>query len=90
MATAPPLSLRHFILRAEGRKLYREVLRTVRGLDAQTAEGVKQAARDQFAHYADETDVDKIRTIIADGQHSLDQMKGALGAASPTIRGKRR
>ena len=89
MSAAPP-SLRHFVLRAEARKLYREVLRTVRGLDKDTADGVLQAAREQFQMHVHETDVDQIRTLIIDGQHSLDQMKGALGAASPTIRGKRR
>ena len=79
-------SLRHFVLKSEGRKLYREVLRAIKGLDASTAAGVREAAREQFADHAHETDIDKIRILIVDGQHSLEQMKAALGCSSPAVR----
>ena len=54
-------SLRHFIMRAEARALYREVLRSVRGLDASTAAGVRQAARERFAENACETDLKRVQ-----------------------------
>ena len=69
------LTLQHFVLKSEGRKLYREVLRSLKGVDSATAAGVRQAAREQFDEHADETDLDRIRTLLVDGRHSLDQMK---------------
>ena len=83
---APPPSLKHFVLRTEGRKLYRDVLRAIKGLDAATAAGVREAARQQFDDSRDETDVDRLRILIVDGQYSLDQMKAALGGVSPSVR----
>ena len=83
-----PLSLKHFVLRTEGRKLYRDVLRAVKGLDAATAAGVREAAREQFDDQRDETDVERLRILLVDGQHSLDQMKAALGCVSPSIRSR--
>ena len=53
------LNLKHFVLKSEGRKLYRDVLRALKGVDEQTAAGVRQAARDQFKDHADETDVER-------------------------------
>lgn len=51
------LTLRHFILRAEGRSLYRDVLRSIRGVEPSTAAGVREAARERFAESAAETDL---------------------------------
>ena len=82
----PPLSLKHFTMQLEGRKLYRQVLRAIKGLDADTAAGVREAAREQFDSHRDETDVEKLRIHIVDGQHSLDQMMAALGGVSPGVR----
>jgi len=62
-------------MKSEGRKLYRDVLRTLKGVDPDTAAGVRQAARDQFNDNADETDLERLRTLIVDGRHSLDEMK---------------
>ena len=72
---AAPLSLQHFVMKSEGRKLYREVLRSLKGVDADTAAGVRQAAREQFAEHTHETDLERIRTLLVDGRHSFDQMK---------------
>lgn len=83
-------SLRHFVLKSEGRKLYRDVLRAIKGLDETTAAGVREAAREQFADHAHETDVDKIRILIVDGQHSLEQMKAALGCSGGGATTRRR
>ena len=86
MRQAAAFSLKHFVLKTEGRKLYRDVLRAIKGLDEQTAAGVREAARQQFDDHREETDVDRIRILLVDGQHSLDQMKVALGCVSPTVR----
>jgi hypothetical protein len=53
------LGLQHFVLKSEGRKLYRDVLRALKGVDASTAAGVREAARDQFADHEHETDIDR-------------------------------
>ena len=59
-------TLEHFVLRSEARKLYREVLRALRGVDPDAAAGVRLAAREQFAAHADESDVDRIRVLVGD------------------------
>ena len=81
MPPPAPVGLKHFILAAEGRKLYRQLLRAIRGLDAETAAAVRLDAREQFAMHAHERDVDKIGILLIDGQHSLKQMREALGTA---------
>ena len=74
-------TLQHFVLRSEARKLYREVLRAIRGVEPDTAAGVRLAAREQFAAHADEMDIERIRVLLVDGKHSLEQMRGALGTS---------
>ena len=69
------LGLQHFVMRSEGRKLYRDVLRALKGVDADTAAGVKQAARERFAEHTDETNLERLRTLLVDGRHSLNEMK---------------
>lgn len=86
VARAPPLSLKHFVMQAEGRKLYREVLRAIRPLDASAAAGVREAARQQFDDSKSVTDVEQLRILLVDGQYSLDQLRGALGGSSPGVR----
>jgi hypothetical protein len=82
----PALSLKHFTMQVEGRKLYRSVLRAIKGLDPGTAAGVREAARQQFDDHREETDVERLRIWLVDGQYSLDQMRSALGGVSPTVR----
>ena len=53
----PPLSLKHFTMQLEGRKLYRQVLRAIKGLDADTAARTR-SAQEQFDSHAGETDVE--------------------------------
>lgn len=76
-----PLGLKHFVLAAEGRKLYRQLLRATRGLDTETAASVRQSAREQFAMHAHERDTEKINILLIDGWYSLKQMMEALGTA---------
>ena len=78
---APLLTLQHFVLRTEARKLYRDVLRSLRGVDPETAAGVRSEARAQFAEHVAEHDIERIRILLADGRHSLDQMRQYLGTA---------
>lgn len=64
----------------EARSLYRSCLRSLRGLD-QAAE-VREHARQLFAASARETDVGRIRALLVDGRHSLDEMVKCLGTAA--------
>eukprot|EP00966_Prymnesium_polylepis_P045437 1052263-Prymnesium_polylepis.1 len=81
MAARPPPTLKHFVLRAEARKLYREVLRALKGVDKDTAAGVREAARAQFKDHEHEHNVEKIRCLIVDGRHSLDEMRSYFTTA---------
>ena len=74
-------TLKHFVLRVEAKKLYRDVLRALKGVDPGTAAGVKEAARAQFKDNEEEHDLERIRCMLVDGRHSLDQMRSALGTA---------
>ena len=53
------LSLKHFVLKSEARKLYRDVLRALKNVDEATSASVRQEARAQFSYHAHETDVDR-------------------------------
>jgi hypothetical protein len=55
------LGLKHFVLRSEARKLYRDVLRAIKGVDAETAAGVRLAAREQFDSHENEVDIERER-----------------------------
>ena len=57
MKKEPLLTLTHFVLRAEARKLYRECLRSLKGVDPATAAGVREAARERFADNAGVYDI---------------------------------
>ena len=81
------LTLKHFILQAEARALYRQVLRSIKGMDEATAQGVREAARERFAMHDDETDLSKIRMLLVDGKHSLDELKSCLGTVHGGYRG---
>jgi hypothetical protein len=59
MSSKPPPSLKHFVLRAEARKLYRDVLRVLKGVESGTAAGVREAARAQFEDHAEEHNVER-------------------------------
>lgn len=72
-------SLRHFVMKAEARRLYRDLLRALRGSDAATAAGVRAHARELYTLHASETDLEQIRILLVDGRHSLDELKSSLG-----------
>jgi hypothetical protein len=79
--SAPVPTFKHFVLRAEARKLYRDLLRNLRGVDPAVANDVKQTARSMFAESAEEHDVEKIRTLLIDGRDQLGQMEGLFRTA---------
>lgn len=64
----PMLSLKHFLLRAEGKALYRDTLRALRGVDAATAQSIRESARAMYADNAAESDPDRIRVLLIDGR----------------------
>lgn len=72
----------------EARRLYRECMRAMRGLDETTASGVREHARSLFLANSDVTEVDQVRALLVDGRHSLDEMIKCLttsvSAAPPT------
>ena len=65
----------------EARRLYRQCLRSLAGTDEPTAASVREHARALFAAHADETDAGRIRSLLVDGRHSLDEMVTCLGTA---------
>ena len=83
------LTMKHFVLGVEARKLYRDVLRSIKGADPDTAAGVREAARARFADHAHEANVERIRILLVDGHHSLKEMKALLGGSHDTVRRRR-
>ena len=65
----------------EARRLYRQCLRSLAGTDEPTAASVREHARALFAAHADEIDAGRIRSLLVDGRHSLDEMVTCLGTA---------
>ena len=63
----------------EARSLYRSCLRSLRGADSEVSIGVREHARCLFAANAHETDVSRIRALLVDGRHSLDELVKSLG-----------
>ena len=61
MRKGPLLTLQHFVLRAEARKLYRECLRSLKSVDPATAAGVRAAARERFADNSEVLDLERAR-----------------------------
>ena len=57
----PPPSLKQYMLSVDARKLYRDVLRSLRGIDEGVAADVRSTAREQFADNCDETDTERAR-----------------------------
>lgn len=83
-------TMRHFVLKVEARKLYRDTLRVLKGVEPSAAAGVREAARAQFAEHAHETDIQRIRVLLLDGQHSLKQVSAlALGDYDRVRRSRR-
>ena len=63
---------------ARARQLYRECMRALRGVDDATADGVREHARSLFADNAHETSAARMRTLLVDGHHSLEELKKCL------------
>mmetsp|Transcript_36050 Transcript_36050/g.79247 ORF Transcript_36050/g.79247 Transcript_36050/m.79247 type:complete len:87 (+) Transcript_36050:1265-1525(+) len=79
----PGRGLQHFVLAAEARKLYRQLLRELKPLDADTAASVRAEARARFDSHANELDLKRLRVLLVEGKESLKQMKEYLSTATP-------
>ena len=63
----------------EARRLYRDCLRALCGIDDATAISVREQARGMMAANAHETDLKVLRVLLIDGRHSLDELAKCLG-----------
>ena len=63
------------------RVLYRACVRALRGVDEGTSADVLEHARGLIAANAHESDARRIRTLLVDGRHSLDEMVTCLGTS---------
>ena len=61
-------------------RLYREMLRSLRGVDADTKAGLRVQIRQQFEAVSGERDPSRIQTLLADGRDSLRQLQMFLQA----------
>lgn len=59
-------------------RLYRNVMRTLRGVDSEVAVGVRQQVRESYAEFALERDPARIETLLADGSASLAEFQQML------------
>ena len=65
----------------EARALYRATLRELRGVECDTAASVREAARLQITEHSFEACPERLRNLLIDGRHSLDQLRSSLGVA---------
>eukprot|EP00322_Chrysochromulina_rotalis_P002996 CAMPEP_0115858478 /NCGR_PEP_ID=MMETSP0287-20121206/16120_1 /TAXON_ID=412157 /ORGANISM="Chrysochromulina rotalis, Strain UIO044" /LENGTH=286 /DNA_ID=CAMNT_0003312747 /DNA_START=1 /DNA_END=862 /DNA_ORIENTATION=+ len=65
----------------EARALYRSCLRALSRVDQAVADGVREHARALLEANAQESDVIRIRALLTDGRHSLDEMSKCLDTA---------
>jgi len=68
-------SLKQFVLRAEVRALYRNVLRATKPLDLQRREEIRQHARWEIDVVRDATDQQHIRMMLTQGRRQLEQLQ---------------
>ena len=68
-------SLKQFVLRADVRALYRNVLRATKRLDAHRREEIRQHARWEIEVVRDVTDQQHIRMMLTQGRRQLEQLQ---------------
>ncbi|XP_077294508.1 LYR motif-containing protein 2 [Arctopsyche grandis] len=73
------LNLKQFLLRGEVKKLYRDVLRTIRQVpDERNREELRDWARSDFKNNKNHTDEIVIKMMIQHGQKALRELKTSL------------
>ena len=68
-------SLKQFVLRAEVKALYRNVLRATKPLDSHRREEIRQHARWEFDVVRDISDQQHIRMLLTLGRRQLEQLQ---------------
>ena len=68
-------SLKQFVLRAEVRALYRNVLRATKRLDTERRDEIRQHARWEIDVVRDVTDQQQIRMMLTLGRRQLEQLQ---------------
>ena len=71
----------HIISGFESRSLYRELLRELRGVEADASACVRDTAREKLCESSRESSAERIRCLLIDGRHQLDTLRGCLGTA---------
>ncbi|CAF0779061.1 unnamed protein product [Adineta ricciae] len=76
-------SLKHFIVRSQALALYRDVMRTVMKIEDQDyRKEIREWARSEFHRNRSLRDLGEIRTQVALGRRSLNELKLAMQMAS--------
>ena len=71
----------HILSGAESRSLYREVLRELRGVEADVSTSVRDTAREKLRESRCDASAEEIRCLLIDGRHQLDSLRHCLGTA---------
>ncbi|CAM0139817.1 unnamed protein product [Umbelopsis sp. WA50703] len=58
--------------------LYREILRSLKGLNKRDADEIRHWARSDFERYRSEKDVEKIKNLITSGKHQMHSVQKSL------------
>ncbi|KAH8550267.1 hypothetical protein BGW37DRAFT_558324 [Umbelopsis sp. PMI_123] len=75
---ADGLSLEHFLAKRRVISLYRDILRSLKGLNKTEAEEIRQWARSDFEHYRNEKDLEKIKSLITSGKQQMRNVQQSL------------
>ncbi|KAI8578307.1 hypothetical protein K450DRAFT_248211 [Umbelopsis ramanniana AG] len=75
---ADGLSLEHFLARRRAIALYREIIRSLKGLNKTDAHEIRQWARSDFERYRGEKDLEKIKSLITSGKHQMHSVQQSL------------
>ncbi|KAL0075164.1 NADH dehydrogenase 1 alpha subcomplex subunit 6 NDUFA6 [Phycomyces blakesleeanus] len=75
------LTLDHFLTRGRVISLYRQILRSTKGLDKHDAQELRAWARSDFERARHETDLDKIKALLSSGKHQMHNLQSSITLA---------
>ncbi|PAA54408.1 hypothetical protein BOX15_Mlig005964g1 [Macrostomum lignano] len=76
-------SLKHFILKAETRQLYRSLLRTAgKVADSNQRRELRQWIRAEFELHRADTDLDSIKAALANGKQAKSKLEQMISSST--------
>ena len=76
------LKLRHFVLRSQGRALYRKVLRLTATAEPHVKDALRREARGNFDAHKDELSIEALEIELIKGQEMRRELESLLANAT--------